>query len=300
MQMDRPPNPTKTLESAIADPGLLAKCLDLAGRLSTLGEGGAGVAVGFSGGADSVLLAAMARRVLGRDRVVACLAVSPSLAAKEYAEAVETAARIDVVLVPFEGTEFRNPDYLSNGPDRCFHCKADLFGHMRRIAAERGLSALLYGANADDAADYRPGRKAAVDHGVRAPLAEAGLTKDEVRALSRALGLPTWDKPAMPCLSSRIPYGTPVTPERLTAVESGEALLREAGFRECRLRHEGATARLEVPIRDLGLLSPPEKVRGLVSDLKRLGFRRVVLDLEGFRSGSLNEDLAPEKRPGHA
>jgi uncharacterized protein len=287
-------------EERIADAGLLPKYRGLVARLSALGAGGRGVAVGFSGGADSVLLTAVARRVLGRDRVVACLAVSPSLAAGEYAEAAETAALLDVELAAFEGTEFENPDYLANGPDRCFHCKADLFAHMRRIAAERGISALLYGANADDASDYRPGRKAALDHGVHAPLAEAGLSKAEVRALSRALRLPTWDKPAMPCLSSRIPYGTPVTPERLSAVEAGEAMLRGAGFRECRLRHEGDTARIEIPLENLGLLASPEKTRGLVSGLKGLGFRRVVLDLDGFRSGSLNEALEPEMRSRHS
>jgi uncharacterized protein len=254
-----------------------------------------GVVVGFSGGVDSTLLTAVARQVLGRDAVVACTAVSPSLAEREYREAGELADMLDVELASFRGTEFENAAYVANGADRCFHCKDDLFLHMRRIADERGISALLYGANADDAADYRPGHKAAREHGARAPLAEAGLSKAEIRALSRALGLPTSDKPSMPCLSSRIPYGTPVTVERLSAVEAGEALLRAEGFREYRLRHEGVTARIEVPLDQMAMLADTERTRALVKSLKGLGFQRVTVDLEGFRSGNLNQALSQEE-----
>lgn len=290
--MDRPLSAMETVESRIADTGLKAKYRLLADRLSALGE----AVIGFSGGVDSTLLAAVARQVLGRGKTLACLAVSPSLARRDHAEALELAARLDLELVAFEGTEFANPAYVRNGADRCFHCKTDLFLHLGRIAAQRGFSVLLYGANADDRSDYRPGHKAAQGHGALAPLAEAGLTKAEVRALSRIFGLPTADKPASPCLSSRLPYGTAVTPERLSAVEEGEALLRAMGFRECRLRHEGDTARLEVPLDQMGLFSEKARMQDLVAALKRLGFKKSVVDLEGLRSGSLNEALSDEDR----
>jgi pyridinium-3,5-biscarboxylic acid mononucleotide sulfurtransferase len=279
-------------ESRVEDPLLLAKYRRLKARLAGLGE----AVIGFSGGVDSTLLAAVARQVLGRGKVLACLAVSPSLARREHQEALDLAERLDFELIAFDGTEFANPAYTRNGADRCFHCKTDLFVHLARIAAERGFSALLYGANADDGGDYRPGHRAAQERGGLAPLAEAGLTKAEVRALSRAFALPTADKPAAPCLSSRIPYGTAVTAERLSAVESGEALLKAMGFRECRLRHEGDTARLEVPLDQIGLFSDPSRVRELVAALKQRGFKRVVADLEGFRSGSLNGALTDEDR----
>lgn len=288
-------SPNQTLacsEDRVPDPALRAKYQILRKRLADLGE----AVIGFSGGVDSTLLAAVARHVLGREKTLACLAVSPSLAHRDHQEALELAARLDLELIAFDGTEFANPAYVANSADRCFHCKTDLFVHLRRIAGEKGYTVLLYGANADDGSDYRPGHKAAREHGGLAPLAETGLTKAEIRTLSRAFGLPTADKPAAPCLSSRIPYGTPVTPARLTAVESGEALLRALGFRECRLRHEGHTARLEVPLDQMGLLSAPGRAGELVDAIKRLGFKQVVVDLEGFRSGSLNANLTDEDR----
>jgi uncharacterized protein len=290
--METPKPSLECAEARIPDPALRAKYRLLEERLAALG----GAVIGFSGGVDSTLLAAVARQVLGRDRTLACLAVSPSLARRDQEDAVDLAARLDLELVAFDGTEFANPAYVNNGPDRCFHCKADLFVHLRRIAGERNFPVLLYGANADDGSDYRPGHKAAREHGGLAPLAEAGLTKAEIRSLSRSFGLPTADKPAAPCLSSRIPYGTPVTPARLSAIESGEDLLRAMGFRECRLRHVGGTARLEVPLDQMELLSAPERTRELTAALKQLGFKQVVVDLEGFRSGSLNDTLSDEDR----
>lgn len=276
------------LADRVADTGLRERCADLEMRLRSLPS----ALIGFSGGADSTLLTAMARRALGRDRVKACIAVGPSLPARELEEARALAAMLDVALSEHAATEFSNPDYVANGPERCFHCKADLFVHLARFAAQAPPgAALLYGGNLDDTYDFRPGHAAAAEAGARAPMAEAGLTKADVRALSRLLGLPTADKPAQPCLSSRIPYGQAVTPAKLASVEAGEEFLRSMGFREYRLRHFGDFARVEVPIDQAHLFSPAARVE-LESRLRRLGFDRVEIDPEGFRSGKLNQDFA--------
>jgi len=279
------------LGEIITDPGLLERCRDLEARLSAFPS----ALIAFSGGADSALLAAMARRVLGRDRAKACIAVGPSLPDRELRAARELAESLDLKLAEFAATEGDNPAYAANGPDRCYHCKADLFSHLIRIAADAASAsgpapALLYGGNLDDTYDYRPGRKAAAEAGARAPLAEAGLGKSDVRTLSRALGLPTADKPAQPCLSSRIPYGQAVTPEKLAAVEAGEDVLADFGFREFRVRHFEGVARVEVAQAEMARLTPA--LRGALSDrLLDLGFSRVEFDAQGFRSGRLNEAL---------
>jgi uncharacterized protein len=252
--------------------------------------------IGFSGGVDSAFLLGAARAALGRERVLACLAVSPSLPQRERLEAVALAASLDAELLCFDGTEFENPAYVANGPDRCFHCKADLFVHLRRIADAQGHGHILYGANADDGLDYRPGLRAAVQHGALAPLAEAGLTKAEIRALARGFGLSVADKPASPCLSSRIPYGSAVTIAKLAAVEEGEALLRKMGFREYRLRHEGETARIEVPLDQIARFDGGELLGALEAALRPHGFDKVFVDPKGFRSGNLNAALPPEER----
>ena len=300
--------------SDLADPVLAGKYRALLARLRGLDR----VLIGFSGGADSTLLTAVARHALGRDRVTACLAVGPSLPESERLEALALAGLMDVELKSYAATEFDNPAYVANGPDRCFHCKADLFRHLEvfaqaaesffpasalnaakdgAVAAEIPVSlrpALLYGGNLDDTQDYRPGRKAAEAHGALAPLAEAGLTKADVRALSRAIGLPTAEKAAQPCLSSRIPYGSPVTPAKLAAVEAGEAALAAMGFREYRLRHFGGTARIEVPEDQMVLFTPDAHDR-LALRLEALGFARMEIDPSGFRSGNLNRSLTAEQ-----
>jgi pyridinium-3,5-biscarboxylic acid mononucleotide sulfurtransferase len=295
-------------EARIPDAVLMGKYRALRNRLRDLGP----VLIGFSGGVDSTLLAGVARDVLGKDKVLACLALGPSLPERERLDALRLAVLLDLEIKSYAGTEFANPAYLANGADRCFHCKTDLFEHLGRFAddlagsggppgtAGSGRPSLLYGGNSDDALDYRPGRRAADLHGALAPMAEAGLTKAEVRALSRAFGLPTADKPAMPCLSSRIPYGSRVEPAKLAAVEAGEALLSEMGFRECRLRHEGETARIEVPLDQAALFADAARTRRLVEALKAHGFRRALLDLEGFRSGNLNEALPADLLRRHS
>lgn len=254
-----------------------------------LAEGGPTL-VCYSGGVDSTLLLKVAHDVLGRS-AVALTAVSPSLAGEERAAAARLAAEIGARQVEVETREMDDPGYVANSPRRCFHCKSALFTEARRVAAGLGLRTIAYGANADDAADFRPGMEAARAFGVRAPLLDAGLTKADVRALSRQLGLPTAEKPAQPCLASRLPYGTEVTVERLRTIDRGEAALRQLGFREVRVRHHGDVARIEVPLADLGRLLEPRTREAAVAALQAAGFRYVTVDLAGLRSGSLNEGL---------
>jgi pyridinium-3,5-biscarboxylic acid mononucleotide sulfurtransferase len=244
------------------------------------------VLVALSGGVDSVLVTAVAQRVLG-GRAVAATAVSPSLAAAERAEAEAMAAAVGVRHLLVETDEVDNPAYAANTTDRCFFCKDTAYGVFTRLAAEQGLAAVVDGTNADDQGDHRPGRRAAREHGVRSPLAEAGLGKAEVREWARELGLEVWDKPASACLSSRIPYGSPVTPEKLRQIEAAEGALRRLGFRQCRVRHHGSVARLEIEPAELATALAERQA--VAEAVKAAGFAYVALDLEGFRSGSLNE-----------
>jgi pyridinium-3,5-biscarboxylic acid mononucleotide sulfurtransferase len=244
------------------------------------------VLVALSGGVDSVLVTAVAQRVLG-GRAVAATAVSPSLAAAERAEAEAMAAAVGVRHLLVETDEVDNPAYAANTTDRCFFCKDTAYGVFTRLAAEQGLAAVVDGTNADDQGDHRPGRRAAREHGVRSPLAEAGLGKAEVREWARELGLEVWDKPASACLSSRIPYGSPVTPEKLRQIEAAEEALRRLGFRQCRVRHHGSVARLEIEPAELATALAERQA--VAEAVKAAGFAYVALDLEGFRSGSLNE-----------
>jgi uncharacterized protein len=254
------------------------------------------VAVAFSGGIDSTVVAQAAHLALD-DRAVAVTADSPSVPRTELTEAVELARRIGIRHRVVRTEEFADPDYLRNDGARCYYCKSELYDRIDRLLPELGVAVVCSGANLDDRGDYRPGLTAAAEHAVRHPLQEAGFTKADVRALARAWGLPTWDKPASPCLSSRLAPGLAVTPERTGRVERAEAYLRGLGLRECRVRyHEGDLARVEVPVGELPRFAEGPLRDELVRHFRELGFRFVTLDLEGFRSGSLNALVALETR----
>jgi uncharacterized protein len=249
------------------------------------------VLVAYSGGADSAYLAWAAHTVL-EARAIAVTADSASLPAshKRDAEAFarEHGFRHEIV----ETREFDNPDYVKNAPDRCFHCKDELFTRLDEMARERGIAHVIYGVNADDLGDYRPGQSAAKLHQAKAPLVDAGLTKAEIRELSRRAGLNTWDRPASACLSSRIPYGTPVTIETVGIVERGEEAIRALGFRQFRVRYHGDLVRIEIAPEELVRALSVESARVFTAIFKPLGFHYVTLDLEGYRQGSLNAGLA--------
>jgi pyridinium-3,5-biscarboxylic acid mononucleotide sulfurtransferase len=242
--------------------------------------------VAYSGGVDSALLLALAREALG-DRAVAFTALSPAVAADELAAARDVARLLGATHVERRSGELEDPRYAENPLNRCYFCKTELYTLARREAQDRGLAAVLSGTNADELADYRPGLVAAGEHGVVQPLAEVGLTKQEIRALSRDRGLPTWDKPQQPCLSSRIPYGTRVTAERLAQLATSEMALRKLGLREFRVRYHGEVARIEVGEGDLARLL--EVREAAAHALRAAGFKFVSLDLLPFRTGRLNE-----------
>ena len=248
------------------------------------------VVVAFSGGVDSTFLGWAARQALG-DRALLVTADSESYAEGELDEARRLATLIGLPHRVVRTRELENPAYAENPPNRCFFCKEELFTHLGRIAQEEGFGQLVYGATVDDLGDHRPGMVSARQRGVKAPLIEAGLGKADIRALSRAAGLPTWDKPAMACLSSRFPYGTRITGEKLRQVDAAEAFLRGLGFREFRVRHHGDLARLEIARGEMARLWEEGRADAVVARLRELGFVHVSLDLAGFRSGSLNEAL---------
>lgn len=246
-------------------------------------------AVAFSGGVDSAVVAKAAAVALG-ERAVAVTGASASLAEGELEEASGLAALIGIRHVVVNTEELASADYTRNAPDRCYHCKTELYSRLARMLPELGVKAIVNGANADDLGDYRPGMKAASEYAIHSPLAECGITKAEVRELAAAWGLPVWDKPAMPCLSSRIAYGEEVTPERLAMIDRAEQFLRRHELANLRVRyHRGDLARIEVPLSDLPRLLDADFRAELTSELRRLGFKFVTLDLEGFRSGSLNQ-----------
>ncbi len=253
----------------------------LRARLRELGR----VAVAFSGGADSAFLAWMANDTLGRDRTLVVTAVSPSLAPYEYADCQALAEQWDLRWSAVPTAELDRPEYVANGTDRCFHCKAELMDVVAPLAAAEAATVVL-GVNVDDLGDHRPGQQAAGERGAVFPLVEAGFTKARVREASRHLGLRTWDKPAAACLASRIPYGTPVTLTTLDGVGRAEAALHRLGFRQVRVRHHGEVARIEVELDELP--AAVERRADVVAAVKAAGYRWVALDLEGFRSGNLN------------
>jgi uncharacterized protein len=250
-------------------------------------------AVAFSGGVDSAVVAKAAQLALG-DASVLITGTSAAMAEGELAAARELAALIGVRHAVVATEEFANPSYVSNAPDRCFHCKTELYTQIGGLAERLGLRVIVNGANADDLGDYRPGMRAASQHDVRSPLAECGITKHEVRELAAAWNLPVADKPATPCLSSRVAYGQEVTPERLAMIDRAEQLLRALGFRELRVRyHAGDMARIEVRFDDFDELCRPETRTRIVEELQCLGFKFITLDLAGFRSGNLNRLISP-------
>lgn len=252
------------------------------------------VLVAFSGGTDSAYLAWAANHVLGAN-AVAVTADSASLPESHKRDAEAFVQRFGIVHEYIETREFENPDYLRNDPNRCFHCKDELFTRLEEVGRERGFPHIVYGVNVDDLGDYRPGQNAARQHQVASPLADAGLTKAEIRELSRRAGLPTWDRPAAACLSSRIPYGTPVSIENVKTVESGEEQIKALGFRQFRVRFHGEVVRIEIAPDELDRALNRDMARQFTAIFKSLGFKYVTLDLEGYRQGSLNEVLPRRK-----
>ena len=248
------------------------------------------VIVAYSGGVDSTFVVSVAAEVLG-ERALAVTGVSPSIPKSEVDEAKAFATDIGIAHELLETHEMDREGYVNNGPDRCFHCKTELYGLLAALAKERDITYVVDGCNVDDTGDHRPGRIAAAEHGVRSPLIEAGLTKDEIRELSRERGLPTWDKPAMACLSSRIPYGTPVTVETLERIAAAEAFLKSFGIRQVRVRHHDEVARIELEPEGMAVLMEDGTRERVVERLKELGYSYVTVDLAGFRSGSMNETL---------
>jgi pyridinium-3,5-biscarboxylic acid mononucleotide sulfurtransferase len=248
------------------------------------------VIVAFSGGVDSSYVAYIASEEL-HDQARCIFGISASVPSHQPAETAQLATRFGFHLETISTDELANPNYQANAGDRCYFCKDELYGKLRAIAEERGVAIIVDGSTTDDLGDYRPGRAAASEHGVRSPLIEAGMSKAEVRELSRRAGLPTWDKPASPCLSSRIAYGTTVTIERLSTVDRGEAILRDMGFREFRVRHHDKLVRLEVAPAEMERALRQEVVQELARRFRELGFKYVTLDLHGYRSGSMNEAI---------
>ena len=253
------------------------------------------VIVAYSGGVDSAFLALTAYQVLGPN-ALAVTAKSPSLAPSEFEEAKSLAERLGIRHLVIETREVERPEYLANNPNRCYFCKDELYTHLNALAADQQVQWVANGANRDDLGDFRPGLDAARQYGVRSPLVEADLYKAEIREYSKEMGLPVWDKPAQACLSSRIPYGTPVSVEALTRISQAESFLREMGLRQLRVRHHNTVARIEVAPEDFALILDAGNRERISKHFKSIGYAYVTLDLDGFRSGSMNEVLSAETK----
>jgi len=254
------------------------------------------VVVAYSGGVDSTFLLKAAVETLGAENVLACIATGPSLPQSQYTQAIETAKKIGVEVQTVEPNELADLAYSANKADRCFHCKTHLYGILNEIAKERNFNSIICGSNFDDKDDFRPGNRAAKIFGVRCPLMEAELTKDDIRQLSREMNLPTADVPASPCLASRISYGLEITEQRLKQIEEAEDFLRGLGLVEFRVRHHDTVARLEIHAEDIEKVTTEPNRSRIVARLKSLGFKFVTVDLQGFRSGSLNEVLTEDEK----
>lgn len=271
---------------------LQEKYKNLQAQLKRFGK----VAVAFSGGVDSTFLLASAAEALGADNVLACIGISPSLPGHQLAGARRTASDLGVRLVEVPLEELSDPQYQANKSDRCFHCKSHQFGKIGQRAASEGFAHVACGSNFDDKDDYRPGAMAVAALGILTPLADCGLTKEEIRALSRKKNLSTAEMPASPCLASRIAYGVVITEQKLRQVEAAEDFLRSLGFVQFRVRHHGGIARIEVPADQIRKIAEDPLRAKIIDKLKRLGFQYITLDLQGFRSGSLNEALSDEEK----
>lgn len=254
-----------------------------------------GVVIGYSGGCDSTLLAAAAREVLG-ERAVCVLASSATYPASEVKEALETADQLGIPVTRIDTEELQNENFLANPPDHCYYCKQELFGRLAAIAKLQGIRWIADGSNHDDLQDYRPGARAAAEFGVRSPLREAGLNKAEIRELSRRLGLPTWDKPAFACLASRIPYGTRIDPAVLRRLEEAEQFLKGLGFRQVRVRHHGTVARIEVEPEEIDRLASADLRQSVAQKFRELQYLYTAVDLDGYRTGSMNAVLDRNKK----